>query len=314
MAKKVRKRRSAPPKPWFIWLMLLLFFPIGLYLLWKHNIYTFIPRIIITVFVTFLLFTVIFTAILYKHSLDRKAEEANAEPTTEQKADPTTEQKADPIEIVAEHYNPQQLAFLQFSQDLNQEIKIYTSIQAEYKLLISGIKKNNAPAPGIAAAYIDTFNRRLEQSKERILAMQPPANLNGADKQRLASNLQNYATFLTDLEASFMLMQDSLVRSDVEASKLSDLNLEKAKSDLELIKTDLTTIATALNVPFDARLEVKNIAKIPPINQEVQLNSDPIQKPTITETEKTTATIQALPQGSVEGAPEISGDIITIAD
>jgi len=306
MAKKVKKRRRTPPKPWFIWLMLLLFFPIGLYLLWKHNTYTLIPKTIITVFVTFLLFTAIFSAILYKHSLDKKAEEADAEPTTEQ--------QASPLEVAAEHYNPEQLAFLQFSQDLNQEIKIYTSIQAEYKLLISGIKKNNAPAPGIAAAYIDTFNRRLEQSKERILEMQPPANLKDADKQRLASSLQNYATFLTDLEASFMLMQNSLVRSDVEASKLSDLNLEKAKSDLELIKTDLTTIATALNVPFDARLEVKNIAKIPPINQEVQLNSDPIQKPTITETEKTTATIQALPQGSVEGAPEISGDIITIAD
>lgn len=306
MAKKVRKRRIAPPKPWFILLMLFLFFPIGLYLLWKHKPYALIPSIIITVFVTFLLFTAIFTAILYQHSLDKKAEEANAEPTTEQ--------QANSLEVTAEHYTPEQLAFLQFLQNLNQEIKIYTSIEAEYKSLISGIKKNNTPSPGMAAAYIDTFNRRLEQSKERILAMSPPANLNDADKQRLASNLQNYAAFLSDLEASFMLMQDSLVRSDVEASKLSDLNIEKAKSNLVLIKTDLITIATALNVPFDARLEVKNVAKLPPINQEVQLNSAPIQKPTITETEKATATIQALPQGSVEGSPEIKGDIITIAD
>jgi hypothetical protein len=307
MAKKVKKRRSTPPKTWFVWLMLLLFFPIGLYLLWKHKLYALIPRVTITILVSFLLFTAIFTAILYKHSLDKKAEEANAEPTTEQ--------QADPLEIAAEHYNPQQLAFLQFSQDLNQEIKIYTSIQDEYKLLISGIKKNKTPAPGIAAAYIDTFNRRLEQSKERILAMQPPATLNDSDKQLLSSNLQSYAIFLTDLEASFMLMQDSLVRSDVEASKLSDQNLEKAKNNLELIKTDLTTVATALNVPYDVRLEFKNLAKIPPINETVQLNRDPIQKPTITENEKTTATIQSLPQGIVEGAPiEIKGDIITIGD
>ncbi|MDF2564433.1 MAG: hypothetical protein K0Q53_828 [Massilibacillus sp.] len=307
MAKKVKKRRSTPPKTWFVWLMLLLFFPIGLYLLWKHKLYALIPRVTITILVSFLLFTAIFTAILYKHSLDKKAEEANAEPTTEQ--------QADPLEIAAEHYNPQQLAFLQFSQDLNQEIKIYTSIQDEYKLLISGIKKNKTPAPGIAAAYIDTFNRRLEQSKERILAMQPPATLNDSDKQLLSSNLQSYAIFLTDLEASFMLMQDSLVRSDVEASKLSDQNLEKAKNNLELIKTDLTTVATALNVPYDVRLEFKNLAKIPPINETVQLNKDPIQKPTITENEKTTATIQSLPQGIVEGAPiEIKGDIITIGD
>ncbi len=307
MAKKVKKRRSTPPKTWFVWLMLLLFFPIGLYLLWKHKLYALIPRVTITILVSFLLFTAIFTAILYKHSLDKKAEEANAEPTTAQ--------QADPLEIAAEHYNPQQLAFLQFSQDLNQEIKIYTSIQDEYKLLISGIQKNKTPAPGIAAAYIDTFNRRLEQSKERILAMQPPATLNDSDKQLLSSNLQSYAIFLTDLEASFMLMQDSLVRSDVEASKLSDQNLEKAKNNLELIKTDLTTVATALNVPYDVRLEFKNLAKIPPINEIVQLNSDPIQKPTITENEKTTATIQSLPQGSVEGAPiEIKGDIITIGD
>lgn len=309
MAKKVRRKRPTPPKTWFVWLMLFLFFPIGLYLLWKHKTYELIPRTIITVLVTFLLFTAIFTAILYKQSLDKKAEEAeNAEiPTAQQE---TT------LEVTAEQYTPQQLAFLQFSKDLNQEIKIYTSISAEYKLLITNIKKDHTPAPGVAALYIDTFNRRLEQSRERILAMTPPTNLSDADKGLLSNSITNYATFLTDLEASFMLKQDSLVRSDAVASTLSDSNLEKAETNLKLIKTDLTTLATSLNVPFDMRIKFKNEAQIPPIPEPIKVNNDPLPAPPITDEQKATATMQGLPQqGSVEDVPiEIKGDIVTIGD
>jgi hypothetical protein len=309
MAKKVRRKRPTPPKTWLVWLMLFLFFPIGLYLLWKHKPYELIPRTIITVLVTFLLFTAIFTAILYKQSLDKKAEEA-------ENAEITTAQQENTLEVTAEQYTPQQLAFLQFSKDLNQEIKIYTSISAEYKLLISNFEKNHIPAPGVAAASIDTYNRRLEQSRERILEMAPPASLNAVDKELLAKNLTSYAAFLTDLKAAFILKQASLVRSDAVASKLSDSNLEKAETNLKLIKTDLTTLATSLNVPFDMRIKFRNEAQIPPIPEPVKVNNDPLPAPPITDEQKAAATMQGLPQqGSVEDVPiEIKGDIVTIGD
>lgn len=307
MVKKVRRRRPSPPKTWFIWLMLFLFFPIGLYLLWKHKPYEQLPRIIITVFVTFLLFTSIFTAILYKQSLDKKAEKA-------ENAETAPAQQETALEVSTSQYTPQQLAFLQFSKDLNQEIKIYTAISTEYKSLTSNFQKNHIPAPGIAAASIDTYNRRLEQSRERILEMTPPANLNTADQERLAKNLADYAAFLKDLKAAFILKQASLVRDDIEAGNLSDQNLEKAENNFQLIHTDLTTIAQTLNVPFDMRIKFKNTAQIPSIPEPVKSNTEPVQTPPITEQQKTTATMQALPQGSVDGAPEIKGDIVTIYD
>lgn len=309
MAKKVRRKRPTPPKTWFVWLMLFLFFPIGLYLLWKHKPYELIPRTIITVLVTFLLFTAIFTAILYKQSLDKKAEEA-------ENAEITTAQQENALEVTSEQYTTQQLAFLQFSKDLNQEIKIYTSINAEYKLLISNYEKNHIPAPGIAAASIDTYNRRLEQSRERVLEMAPPSSLNAADKEMITKNLTSYAAFLTDLKAAYILKQASLVRSDTAASKLSDSNLEKAETNLKLIKTDLTTLASSLNVPFDMRIKFKNEAQIPPIPEPIQVNNDLLPTPPITDEQKATATMQGLPQqGNVENSPiEIKGDIVTIGD
>ncbi|WP_110954524.1 MerC domain-containing protein [Anaerosinus massiliensis] len=307
MIKKTRKKKpSFFSKPWLIWSMLILFFPIGLYLLWKHKPYNVLPSILITILMSFLLFTSIFTAVLYKQSLDKQAEQADSTSAVEGNLAKT--------EVWADQYRPDQVAFLQFIQDLNQEIKLYSSIHAEYKTLVTGIQKNNTPSPGIAWANIDHLNRRLEQSQERITAMKPPTNLSAEDQNALAASLKNYANFLSDLEISYMLMQNSLLRSDPEANKLSNASLEKATNNLKTIKSDLNTLAIKLNVPLDVQLKYQNIAKLPELREVVPAQTESIKDMAITDTQKASATPQSLPQGSIDGAPGITGDVITIAD
>ncbi len=65
-------------KTWFIIIMLILFFPIGLFLMWKYSIWGKLIKIVISIFLGFLLFSMISGASLQSASVTYMAQEVPA--------------------------------------------------------------------------------------------------------------------------------------------------------------------------------------------------------------------------------------------
>lgn len=324
MIKRRKKKVSAFKRPIIFWLTLLLCFPLGLFMLWKHKPYGIIGRSIITFVTSFIIFSIPFGYYFY-HEYEQQQLTKQAEIQELEATHPGMVYTANGF------FTPEQLAFADFYKNLQHEMDIYKQVALQYNMLVESNQNNSGATPSVSAAYIDSFKRRLHQSKERVQQLTVP-DCPPEEKAILDKSLKDYIQFLSDTEVAYMLMQTSLLRSDPASSQHSEKFLSESKNNFNTIDQNLKTIAEVMQLKPTAEgqnstatiIEEPTTTSAPQNLYQVSNTSPNMVKPPMPQSaeavpsQNSNARITAsnIPQqGSISiGGQLLQGDIVSIYD
>ncbi len=242
-AKKKRRRTPFLKSKILFWVLFVLCFPLALFILWRYKPYEFAGRSIITVFASFLLFSIPFGYHYYQEYLIRQ----------EQKAAQQAVIDSDPLYGYAdEELTTDQASFLKYNDQMEARIDDYNGLNTNIEELIALVQRNRDVNMGVMLAHLDNYEKRLNTAIETVTGMDL-STFSDAEKAYFDAQKQNYVTTMQKIAAAYELLQEGIRESDVDSMESAKTMLMEKNKDVTQFAMQLKKDAKRLNVSTATR-------------------------------------------------------------
>lgn len=234
-----RKRRTPFLKSKLLfWILLVLCFPLALFILWRYKPYDMTGRCIITTMFSFLLFSIPFGYYYYTEYETLTAEQAAQEAIA----------NSDPLwGYRQENLTQDQASFLKYHDVISAELEEYTGLDISIHHLLKVVKENNDVNIGIMLAHLDSYEERLHNSADKIGTLDF-STFSTEQRTHFMQEKEQYLDILDDVVVAYKMLETAIARDDVNSYDGASAILAAKNEEISAFRNQLKQDAARLNL------------------------------------------------------------------
>lgn len=234
-----RKRRTPFLKSKLLfWILLVLCFPLALFILWRYKPYDMTGRCIITTMFSFLLFSIPFGYYYYTEYEILTAEQAAQEAIA----------NSDPLwGYRQENLTQDQASFLKYHDVISAELEEYTGLDISIHHLLKVVKENNDVNIGIMLAHLNSYEERLHKSAEKIGTLDF-STFSKEQRTHFMQEKEQYLDILDEVIVAYKMLETAIARDDVNSYAGASAILSAKNEEINAFRNQLKQDAARLNL------------------------------------------------------------------
>jgi hypothetical protein len=241
---KRRKRRTPFLKSKILfWVLLVLCFPLALFILWRYKPYEYLGRSVITVLTSFILFSLPFGYYYYQEYqavADRQAAEQAVI-------------DSDPLYgYMNDGVNVNQASFLKYYDKMTEEINDYNALSGSVENLLDLVRTNNNVNVGVMAAHMDSYIERLDKSIENVSEIGLDT-FSAENQEAFAKEKKAYLDILNDTADAYDTLRKAITNDSSELFRIAQAKLKESDSRVASFRNGLKNDALRMQISLHTR-------------------------------------------------------------
>lgn len=247
----VKKRRRTPflKSKALFWLLLIIFFPLALFILWRYKPYGMAGRCIITLLFSFVLFSLPFGYHYYSEYEVLAAEKAAQEAII----------NSDPLYgYRSENLTLDQASFLKYYDVMTDELENYLGIDTSVNQLLTIVKENQNVNIGVMLAHLTSYEDRLENSIAEVKALDL-STFSEEQRNYFTKEKETYINILNDINFAYKMLETAIGKDDVNSYNGAAAIMAAKNKELADFRNNLKIDAVRLKVSPTTKKSLYNV-------------------------------------------------------